>query len=91
MTHRTVNIRLPPKLQWHAAALAAEGIFGSTIEEVVVELTRNALHRDWHRRREINETPRPSETGSTPCTLYERRYQNNEWVPTHSKKTDSLA
>lgn len=60
MTHQTVNIRLPPELHRRLAAMAAEGILGRTIEEVVIHLTRNALHRDWGPQPEALEKPRPS-------------------------------
>lgn len=60
MTHQTVNIRLPPELHQRLAALAAEGILGRTLEEVVIHLTRNALHRDWVPRPETPEKPRMS-------------------------------
>jgi prophage regulatory protein len=42
------------------AALAAEGILGRTLEEVVIHLTRNALHRDWVPRPETPEKARTS-------------------------------
>ena len=60
MTNQTVNIRLPPELHRRLAALAAEGILGRALEEVVIHLTRNALHRDWVPRPEAPEKPTPS-------------------------------
>jgi prophage regulatory protein len=66
VTHQTVNIRLPPELHRHVAALVAEGILGRTIEEVVIHLTRNALHRDWVPRPAPLEKPRPSEPKPSP-------------------------
>lgn len=59
MTHPTVNIRLPPELHRRLAALATEGILGKTIEEVVIHLLRNALHRDWGPRPTPQEKQRP--------------------------------
>ena len=59
MTQQTVNIRLPAELHRRLAALAVEGILGRTIEEVVVHLTRNALHRDWLFQSTAPEWPRP--------------------------------
>jgi len=47
VTHQTVTIKIPPELHRRLAALATEGILGRTLEEVVIHLTRNALHRDW--------------------------------------------
>lgn len=59
MTHQTVNIRLPPELHRRLAALAAEGILGKSLEEVVVHLTRNALRRDWIFQSAAQERPKP--------------------------------
>ncbi len=47
MTHQTLIIKIPPELHRRLAALATEGILGRTLEEVVIHLIRNALHRDW--------------------------------------------
>lgn len=66
MTHQTVNIRLPPELHRRLASLVAEGILGRTIEEVVIHLTRNALHRDWVTRPAPLEKPRTSEPKPSP-------------------------
>ena len=60
MTHQTVIIRLPPEIHQRLAALTAEGILGRTLEEVIIHLTRNALHRDWVLRPETPERQRPS-------------------------------
>lgn len=57
MTHQTLIIKIPPELHRRLAALATEGILGRTLEEVVIHLTRNALHRDWVLR------PAPAEIG----------------------------
>lgn len=59
MTHRTVNVRLPAKLHRRLDALVAEGILGRTIEEIVIHLTRHALHREWVPRPVSPEKPRP--------------------------------
>lgn len=59
MTHRTVNVRLPAELHRGLDALVAEGILGMTIEEVVIHLTRNALHHQWAPERRPQEMPRP--------------------------------
>ena len=66
MTHQTVNIRLPPELHRRLASLVAEGILGKTVEEVVIHLTRNALHRDWVPRPGPLEKPRTSEPKPSP-------------------------
>lgn len=66
MTHQTVNIRVPPQLHRRLTALAAEGILGGTIEEVVIHLTRNALHRDWVPRPAPLEQPKRIEPSPSP-------------------------
>lgn len=68
MTHQAVNIRLPPELHRRLAALAAEGILGRTLEEVVIHLTRNSLHRESVARPALLEEPKRLEPRPRPSS-----------------------
>lgn len=59
MTTHNLNVRIPTELHRRLTAIASEGILGRTVEEVVIHLTRNALHRDWATRPAAPETPQP--------------------------------
>lgn len=73
MTYQTVNIRLPPEIHWRLAALAAEGILGRTLEEVVIHLTRNALYRDWISRPIPSARPHTSDERASPSSAQSKR------------------
>ena len=67
MNNHCVNVRLPAELHRRLDTLAAEGILGRTIEEVVIHLARNALHRDWFSRRAAPEKPKPPDPRPSPA------------------------
>jgi prophage regulatory protein len=47
MTNRSVSVTIPPELHRRLTTIAAEGILGRSVEEVIIHLMRNAIHRDW--------------------------------------------
>lgn len=47
MTSQAIKLKLPAALKCRLIEIAEAGMLGSTVEEVILHLTRDALHRDW--------------------------------------------
>ena len=47
MTTKSIKVIIPSELHQRLAAIADARILGTTVDEVIVHFTREALHRDW--------------------------------------------
>lgn len=67
MTTHHLSERTPTVLHRRLTAIASEGILGQTVDEVVIHLTRNALHYDWASRPAAPEVPQPPISWPAPA------------------------
>lgn len=73
MTTKSIKVIIPSELHQRLAAIADARILGTTVDEVIVHFTREALHRDWINRPtlvgpSLNEQRQPTPPRDQPPT-----------------------